>query len=85
MCCAVLSHFSCVGLFGTLWIIAHQASLWDSLGKNTGVGCCPLLQGIFRAQELNLCLLCLLIWQAGSLPLALPWKPLISMCECHGV
>ena len=24
--------------------------LWDSLGKNTGVGCCALLQGIFPAQ-----------------------------------
>jgi len=25
----------------------------DSLGKNTGVGCHPLLQGIFSTQELN--------------------------------
>ena len=30
---------------------------WDSLGKNTGVGCYFLLQGIFQAQGLNLCLL----------------------------
>ena len=21
------------------WTVAHQAPLWDSLGKNTGVGC----------------------------------------------
>ena len=81
VCCAVLSHFSHVGLFETLRIIAHQASL----GKNTGVGCRPLLQGIFRTQESNLWLLRLLNWQAGSLPLALPWKSLISMCKHHEV
>ena len=30
---------------------------WDSPGKNTGVGCHALLQGIFLTQELNLGLL----------------------------
>ena len=35
----------------------------------------PLLQGIFPTQESNLHLLCLLPWQAGSLPLAPPGKP----------
>ena len=44
--------------------------LWDSLGKNTGVGCCVLLQGIFRTQGSNLHLLCLLHWKVGTLPLA---------------
>ena len=29
----------------------------DSPGKNTGVGCHDLLQGIFLTQELNWCLL----------------------------
>ena len=43
---------------------------WDSPGKNAGVGCCALLQGIFLIQGLNPCLLSLLHWQAGSLPLA---------------
>ena len=33
---------------------------WNSLGKNTGVGCHFLLQGIFPTQGLNLCLLHLL-------------------------
>ena len=34
---------------------AHQAlSPWDSPGKNTGVGCHFLLQGIFPTQESNL-------------------------------
>ena len=46
----------------------------DSPGKNTGVGCHALLQGIFLTQGLNRCLLCLLPWQEGSLPLAPPGK-----------
>ena len=37
----------------------------DSPGKNTGVGCHALLQGIFPTQGLNRCLLCLLHWQVG--------------------
>ena len=35
----------------------HPARLlcpWNSPGKNTGVGCCSLLQRIFSTQELNL-------------------------------
>ena len=43
---------------------------WDSPGKNTGVGCHFLLQGILPVQVLNPCLLCLLLWQADSLPLS---------------
>ena len=43
--------------------------LWDSPGKNTGVDCHFLLQGIFPTLELNLWLLGLLHWQAGTLPL----------------
>ena len=45
----------------------------DSPGKNTGVGCHALFQGIFLTQGLNSYLL---YWQAGSLPLAPPGKPL---------
>ena len=41
---------------------------WNSPGKNTGVGCHFLLQGIFPTQELNSSLLCLLHWQGDSLP-----------------
>ena len=40
---------------------------WDSPGKNTGVGCHFLLQGIFLTQGSNLHLL---HWQTDSLPLA---------------
>ena len=48
---------------------------WDSPGKNTGVGCHALLQGIFWSRGLNLHLSCLshlLHWQGGSLP---KWHP----------
>ena len=41
------------------------------LGKDTVVGCHPLLQGLFPTQGSNLCL-SLLHWQAGSSPLAPP-------------
>ena len=47
---------------------------WDSLGKNTAVDCCALLQGIFLTQGSNLCLLGYLHWQAGALQLAPPGK-----------
>ena len=48
---------------------------WDYPGKNTGVGCHFLPRGIFLTQGLNLRLLCLLRWQAVSVPFALPGKP----------
>ena len=40
------------------------------------MGCHAHLQGIFLTQGLNLRLLCLLHWQAGSLPLAPLGKPI---------
>ena len=44
-----------VQLFGTSWTVAHQAPLsMEFSGKNTGVHCYPLLQGIFPTQGLNL-------------------------------
>ena len=39
---------------------------WDFPGKNTGVVCHFLLQGIFLTQGSNLCLLSLLRWQVDS-------------------
>ena len=42
-------------LFVILWTVACQALFpWDSSGKNTGVGCQFLLQGITPTQESNL-------------------------------
>ena len=44
-------------------------------GKNTGVGCHALHQGIFPTQGRNPRLLHLLHWQAGSLQVVPPGKP----------
>ena len=54
----MLSPFSCVQRFATLWIVAHQASLsmgfsMNTGGKSTGVGCHAFLQRIFLTQGLN--------------------------------
>ena len=50
--------------------VAHQAPLsMGSPGKNTGVGCHFLLQGIFPSQGANLLVLHILHWQADSLAL----------------
>ena len=49
----------------------------DSPGKNTGVGCHFLLQGIFPIRGSNSHLLSLLYWQAGSLPLTPPGNPVL--------
>ena len=82
----VLSRFSHVQLFVTPWAIQLSKALcpWDSPGENTGVGFCALLQGIFPTQGSSLNLLCLLRWQAGSLPLAPPRKSKDSQQEPVG-
>ena len=67
----------------TPWTVAHQVLCpWDSPGQNTGVGCHALLQGIFLTQKLTPCLVCLLHWQAGSLPLAPPEEPFSTAQLC---
>ena len=71
----------CVQLYLTLWDTMDYSPPGSSVygifpGKNTGMGCHALPQGIFLTQESNLCLLCLLHWQAGSLSLPAPGKPL---------
>ena len=59
----------------------------DSPGKNSGVGCYVPLQRIFPNQGSNLRFLSLLHWQACSLLLAPPGKPIsahtISLKELH--
>ena len=75
----VLSH-SVMSDSVTLWTIVCQVPhLWASPGKNTGVGCLAFLQGIFLIQRYKLCLVYLLHRQTGSLPLALPGKPLFLL------
>ena len=69
-----------VQLFVVSWTVAHQAPLsMDSPGKNTGVGCHFLLQGVFLTQGSNLCLLCLLHWQMDPFLLAPPGKPFLKL------
>ena len=61
--------------FATLWTVDRPLCPWDSPGKNTRVGCHASLQEIFPTWGSNSCLLRLLHWQAGSLPLVSPGKP----------
>ena len=73
----VLSHFNCVQLFATLGTIAHQAPLSMGFSRLRILewGYHAFLQGIFPTQGSNLCVLNLLHWQAGFLPLPPPGKP----------
>ena len=67
---------SCLTLRGPMDYSSHSSSCpWNFSGKNTGVSCHFLLQRIFLTQGLNPRLLCLLYWQADSLPLTPPGKP----------
>ena len=54
--CCIMSPF--LSADATPWTVQPSRLLcpWDSPGKNTGVGCHALLQGIFPTQGLNLCL-----------------------------
>ena len=57
----LLSHFSHVRVYMTTRTIPTRILCpWDSPGKNTGVFCHFLLQGIFPTQGSNPSLLCLL-------------------------
>ena len=68
--CVCAQLFASVQFFATPWTVTHRVlCLWDSPGKNTGVGCHSLLQGLFPTQQLNPCLLRLLLWWVDSLPL----------------
>ena len=76
---SVQVQFSHSVVSNCLWPYGLQpprlSCLRDSPGKNTGVGCQVLLQGIFPTQGSNPCHSHLLYWQAGSLPLAPARKP----------
>ena len=71
LCACVLSH---VPLFAAPWTAAPRLLyLWNSPGKNTGVGCHFLLQGIFPTMEpMFSCVSCIFRWI--PLPLASPGK-----------
>ena len=69
------------GSFATSWTVVHQAPLsMDFPGRNTGVDCHFLLQGIFLTQGSYLCFL---HWQVDSLPLSHEGSPqLITYPSC---
>ena len=67
---------SCLSLCNPMdYSLSDSSVHGGSSGKNTGVGCHALFQGIFPTQGSSLHLLCFLHWQAGSLPLVPPGKP----------
>ena len=67
----MLSH---IQLYATAWTIA-QVPL--PMGFSNGISCHFFLQGLFLTKGSNSCPLNLLYWQADSLPLALPGKPIV--------
>ena len=87
VCVCVLSYFSHVQLFVTLWALAHQAPLSIGFSRQeywSALSCPP--PGIFPTEGWNPSLLCLLHWQTGSLPLAPPGEPLYrdsDRCQTH--
>ena len=72
---SMLSCFSSVRVFATLWTIACQVPVYGgSPGKNTGMGCHDLLQGIFPTQGWKTCLSCFLHWQMDSFTTTATWE-----------
>ena len=71
MCSVISNSLWSLGLYPSRFLCP-----WDFPGKNTGADYHFLLQENFLTQGLNLHLLCLLHWQAESLPLAPLQKPL---------
>ena len=72
ICMCVLSRFSHVRLCATLWTAG--SSPWEFLGKNTGVGCHFLFQGIFLTQGSNPCILHLPALVGGFFITSTTWE-----------
>ena len=76
VCVCMLNSFSSIWLFATLCTITCQDLLSMEFSRQDYLtGLHALFQGIFLTQGLNPHLLCLLHWQASSLPLVPPGKP----------
>ena len=72
----MLSRLSCPLLCNPMdWGQPGSSVHGISQARILGVDCHGLFQGIFPTQGSNPCLLSLLCWQAGSLPIAPPGKP----------
>ena len=74
--CSVIG--SCLTLVTSCTVAGHPPM---SIGKNTGVGCHFLLQGIFLTQGLNPLLL---HWQVDSLSLSQVGSPDVYLCVLPG-
>ena len=74
VCVCVKSLQLCPSLCDPMDCSPPGYSILGFSSKNTGVDCHALLQDIFLIQGSNLHLLCLLLWQVYSLPIALPGK-----------
>ena len=75
VCCAVPSRFNHVQLCATPWTVpARLLCPWDSPGKNTGVDCHSLLQGIFLIQGSNQRVLRLTCIGRGFLTTSTTWE-----------
>ena len=73
-CMHAKSLWSCLLFTTSLTVAARLLCPWDFPGKNTGVGCHGLLQGIFLTQGSNLHLLLLLYCQVSSFTTSVPWE-----------
>ena len=76
MCACMLSLFSCVWLFATLWTMARQAPLSMEILQARILEWAATLstRGSSWPRDRN-CVSCLLLWLAGSIPLTPPGKP----------
>ena len=80
----MLSCFSCVQLFATLWTEVHQAPLSRGFSRQEyWRGCHALLRALLLTHGSNPHLLCLLHWQVSSLPLGPLGKPLLLSHFSH--
>ena len=76
-----VQSLSCVQLFATPWTVAHQALLSMEFSRQEYWSELPLLSpgGISLTQGLNLCLL---NWQADSIPLSHLESPILYIILC---
>ena len=72
---------SCLTLWPYGLYSARLLCPWDFPGKNTGVGCHAILQGIFPTQGIELTFPVSPVLEAGSSPLVPPGKPRLSGVE----
>ena len=81
---AELSRFSRVSLWPYGQEPARLLCPWDSPGKNTGVGCYFLPQGILPTQGLNSGLLCLPALAGGFFTTSATWERNIKITSLNG-